>query len=241
MEQPPQESADNTPELTREDRQKEKDNLVKQREEENIFSKKIRELKELFIKAEKFIGARDMAIFRSARYSDDEIHWIAEVKKASQDNNPGQLNAYDLVRMSGMLARDFYKFGPDLISDQTEDYLDEILAKIKDRYDNLFKTIDQVGLEKMRDLFIDVDDQYKAALADRTLTAKNAKDKAALISKWLNIVHRGGNREMVAFFYGYPQPSQGRGGLKGHQADQQEFLNRLNNLGYRLQQKNTPN
>jgi hypothetical protein len=217
---------------TSEERKAQREKLAKERSEENIINKKVREIKEkarMAIDPEGYIGVGDMALFRSAEYSKEEINWIARVKLASSKERAGDLNAYDLIRVHAMLAKDLEKYGSDMISDQTEEYLDEILLSIAMRYEEVGKLIEANGLEELNKHLNTIYEVQAVEYFNQYKNAKTAKDKAVVLTKWLNLVHHGGNREVLSLFGGYPVPD--KSGLKEIQRSQQDFLSRLNDLG----------
>jgi len=216
---------------TADERETERERLLEERSRENFITRKIREIKErakMAISSEGYIGAGDMALFSAAGYSKEEIDWIATVKNFSSEKKPGSLNAYDLVRVHAMLARDLKKLGSDIISDQTEEYLDEILLSIAMQYEYIGKRIEEVGLEKLT-----LNSPYEAQAVtyfSQYKKAKTARGKVVVLTMWLNLVHSGGNREVLSMFGGFPVPNNPRD-YKEVQSYQQDFLSRLNNLG----------
>lgn len=217
---------------TRKEREAQREKIKKERSEENVITRQVRKIKEEIkrvVDAEGYIGAGDMALFHAAGCSKEEIDWIAEVKLASSKEAAGELCGYDLVRLYAMLNKDIKEFGHDMISDRTEEYLDEILARIAMRYENLKEMIEQIGPEKIKEYISSVYEARLVQCFNQFKSAKNAKDKFIVLTKWLTIIHDGGNREVLALFGGYPVPN--RAGREMTQRYQQDFLSRLNNLG----------
>ena len=242
---------------TKESRQQKRKRLAEERLQEGLLRRNAREIKESLsatLNPESYIGEADMNLFRGAGYSSDEIKWIAAVKRASSQDVTVNAkserrwtkrvesykpdisrmigpNAYDLVRVHAMLAKDIKTFGHDMISQETEDYLDEMLSRIVVYYGDMGIRIMQGELKQTETAGL-----YETALINlfkKYKDCRDAKDKASLLSQWLNIIHYGGSREALSAFGGFPVPSDARGS-EAFQKAQQDFLDRLNNLGSKL-------
>ncbi|GEM_PF-4851488 len=190
----------------------------------------------------------------------DEIKWIGKVKKASEgatiddlidDLNPtnkswkkgeerdrreNPMTAFDLVRVHLMLLRDLKKFGPDFVGEKTEKELDGILSYIiarkgssfldeKIRYEIMNRPINQRSYRGY--------DEAVARAIDDYSKAKNGLDKAAVLTRLLNIWHTVGGQNAVfgssGIHHGVPKKFRLNPGYEGE--DAYDFLNELNNLG----------
>lgn len=236
-----------------------KDDLsLKQPEKEGFIARKYREVKRHFrslINPEALIGPADMDLFRAAKYNDEEIRWIAKVKKSSLyhrdeieaiDNKYGwttdlSYSAYDLVRLMAMVARDNFKRGNNYISPQTEKLLDKMIGQIGKRAttDNnleMFKKEGSTG-SPLENFYL------------RKFTSEmTSQEKVSFFSKALTIMHQGGNREALDIFPGYPPlplwkefilygDEHWHRWYDGEMGVQRDFLYRLNHLGERSQQE----
>jgi len=214
-------------------RRREREETVRKRAEEGVVGKTLRTFVEKFEDAEDVIGSRDMALFRAAGYSNSEIAWISSIKRESDKSYSAGLNAYDLVRIQAMLARDLENNqkvrADDLgeISEKSIRALDEFLTKILGYYKSVDDARKQAHVEEsarwtpyLKTLF---------RLLDETRKATTGKEKAHLFTDWFGLVHSGGNKEVLSLFRGYSS-GQEMSFLERQRA-QQSFLNRLNALG----------
>lgn len=203
----------------------------------------------------------DIPYAKELGLSKKDIEWIRSVKDASmklieeqvegyrkKGLNPltreiKTIKAWDLVLVHLMMLRDLKKYGPEIISNQTEKKLDEILAEIftsgyyfesfndsKQREESLegSKAQGDYRAHRMYTQIIGCMDDYKRA--------KDAKDKAAILSRVLNIWHIGGSNIVFnsSNIDGVPYDLDLRfnGDLPPTIAQQDRiFLERLNNLG----------
>lgn len=205
------------------------------KEPEKVFHRAISKIKNHIRSAftnEGYIGDVDMALFRSAKYSVDEIDWIAEVKKASEkdkkrENKSNQYDkpkiyAYDLVKANAMITRDFYKGGHGYVSLQTDKYLDKILDFIEHSQKFWIQNGNRPGRS-----FFGYEDKMAKLSEDRK--AALAKDKPTLLTMWLGMIHYGGDSHVLHAFGGYP-PADAIG-LEAAQYAQNRFLYLLSHLG----------
>ena len=216
-----------------EERKEELKRNAEERRSEGYLTKKVREVKQVFQDPEEIIGPRDMALFESAEYTEDEIKWIAKVKKASDTREFDNLNAYDLVRSQAMLVRDRNRAmeinpkDPTLVSRETERYVDDMLARIISNYRKHGEFYD--GYVRGGGSLTRYDMQIRKLLSEMP-TADTIQKRASLLTRWLGVIHNGGNREVLdVVFGGFPWDE--KGGLRERLAAQQVFLDKLNNLG----------
>lgn len=211
-------------------RRNEHEKNIQRRKDEGILGKVSREIKEVFLSDENYIGERDMSLFKGAGYDNNEISWISQVKHSSNEETQDGLNAYDLIRIQAMMARDFEgarkRQADDLgeISEKTEQAIEEALEKIMKYYDYIHIRPDEKTSEMPR---------YTGqlhSLITKTRQATSAKEKASLFTRWLGLIHSGGNREVLSLFGGYPESKDARD-FQERMRDQQKFLDKLNQLG----------
>ena len=204
--------------------------IEEQPKEKTLFQK----VKEM-VSDEAYVEA-DIPFLEELELTKDEVKWISEVKKESTKKYSGEgtqgepwlfelvakrheesLSVYELVKLHLLLQRDLKKFGSTLISERTEQKIDEFAM-------DLFAKIREYNNSRQWDKYFC---STTEGIIKKYSQAKNAQEKMRRVSELLNIIHQGGrNIVLEGFFKGVPEEK-----YQPRAEASRDFLYRLNNLG----------
>lgn len=162
---------------------------------------------------ERYLGEEDIQLFRQAGVQTPaEIKWAAQVKLLSaQKKDYRPTNLYGLVRLHAMMLKDLKSSPEGELRPATERFLDQFVKVAEEYFKKVHHFHERTEEQVQQTLKSDREHAryYGEAwnIYKDLMRASTGREKAAVVSRLLNLFHTGRNPEGLHWFgVGYPTP-----------------------------------